>query len=201
MTSNSVYKCTNGKVAKSCQSCGAAIYVWPADAKRGYGKYCGVECKKAAVRRHGLHEKGAEDIGQNSYYGAKMRCHNTSNPGFAEYGGRGIAMCDRWRFGENGRTGIECFFEDMGARPSADHSIERTDNEAGYSPGNCIWATQKVQVRNRRNTRAVLRSDGVSFVNAEAASDATGIHPENIKSVCRGRSKTAGGYRWSYVEN
>lgn len=200
MGPNTLSKRSGGKIQTACQSCGAPIFVWPSDQKRGYGKYCGIICKQSAIRKHGITDKRADDIGQNSYFGAMMRCHNPENPDYSEYGGRGIAMCDRWRFGEGGKTGIECFFEDMGARPSKAHSIERADNDEGYSPINCTWATKTTQVRNRRNTRAVVRGDGTRYSNIAEASDATGIRPENIRSVCRGLSKTAGGYRWSYAE-
>lgn len=200
MAANSIFECTDGKTHVSCKACGVSIYVWPADIKRGYGKYCGKICKQSAVRKHGLNDKRAEDIGQNSYFGAMMRCHNPENPDYPEYGGRGLEMCDRWRFGEGGKVGIECFFEDMGPRPTANHSIERTDNDKGYAPGNCTWATRKTQVRNRRNTRGVIRGDGVRYVNIGEAAEANGIGRENIRSVCRGLSQTAGGHRWSHAE-
>lgn len=72
----------------------------------------------------------------------KQRCFNKNAKSYKNYGGRGIAVCRRWMKFEN-------FFADMGMRP-AGLTIERKNNERNYCPSNCIWATAKVQARNRR---------------------------------------------------
>lgn len=64
-----------------------------------------------------------------------QRCHNEKNPGYYKYGARGISVCARWR------ASFEMFFRDMGDRPSHEHSIERTNNDGNYEPGNCVWAS------------------------------------------------------------
>lgn len=81
-----------------------------------------------------------------AWYHMKDRCTNKNNKDWHHYGGRGIKVCDRWLTSSN-------FFKDMGEKPSSLHSIERVNNNKGYEPGNCVWATKKEQGRNKRNNR------------------------------------------------
>ncbi len=87
-----------------------------------------------------------------------MRCHNPKHVAYERYHGRGIGLCEGWLSFEN-------FYADMGDKPEATLSIERIDNEKGYTCGhcsqcvslgyelNCRWANAKDQARNRRNNR------------------------------------------------
>jgi hypothetical protein len=75
------------------------------------------------------------------------RCCDPSHKSYPSYGGRGIEVCDRWL------TSLSAFLADMGPRPSKRHSLDRIDNDQGYSPDNCRWATQKVQSNNTRTNR------------------------------------------------
>jgi hypothetical protein len=72
----------------------------------------------------------------------RQRCRNPRNPRWADYGGRGITICERWNSYAN-------FLADMGERP-AGMSLERIDNDGNYEPSNCKWATQAEQIRNQR---------------------------------------------------
>lgn len=73
----------------------------------------------------------------------KQRCNNAKAYRYKDYGERGIVVCDRW-------NSFECFFEDMGQRPSISHSVDRIDNDGNYEPGNCKWSTRSEQQRNKR---------------------------------------------------
>ena len=89
-----------------------------------------------------------------------QRCNNHRTINYKNYGGRGIAVCDRWLKFSN-------FLEDMGARPGNRHTIERINNNKGYCPDNCKWATYTVQVRNRRvPTRNKSGVSGVGVVKS-----------------------------------
>lgn len=80
------------------------------------------------------------------------RCHNSRNKAYPYYGGRGITVCDRWRYGSDGMTNWETFLFDMGV-PDKGLSIDRVDNDKGYSPDNCRWATITQQNRNKRTNQ------------------------------------------------
>lgn len=76
----------------------------------------------------------------------KSRCLNPNDKSFPNYGGRGIMICDRWRYS------FEAFYEDMGPAPSSSHSIDRIDPNGDYRPDNCRWVTWDTQCRNKRHT-------------------------------------------------
>lgn len=76
----------------------------------------------------------------------KNRCYNKADARYADWGGRGIKVCARWR------NSFENFLADMGEKPEG-KSLERKKNHLGYSPSNCTWATPSEQGSNRRNSR------------------------------------------------
>lgn len=91
-----------------------------------------------------------------------QRCENPNHTHYARYGGRGIAMCDRWRHD------FTAFAEDVGERPSMSHTIDRIDGDKGYEPGNVRWALPVEQQRNRSDTHRI-QWQGRTLSGKEAA--------------------------------
>lgn len=98
----------------------------------------------------GFELHGLTDTPEHNVWGhMRQRCHNTKNKSYKDYGGRGITICDRWRIS------FQSFYQDMGPRPSADHQIDRIDNDGNYEPSNCRWATRETQLNNYRRNRFI----------------------------------------------
>jgi len=104
----------------------------------------GKEQRIKSVTTHGASRKLPE---YEIWKGIRARCYNPNHESYANYGGRGIKMSERWDDFTN-------FLIDMGQRPTKKHSVDRFPNIDGdYSPDNCRWATDYQQSRNKRNNR------------------------------------------------
>lgn len=82
------------------------------------------------------------------WQGIKRRCSSDKGKDFPNYKGRGITVCERWQIFQN-------FFDDMALSYKPGLMIERTNNNLGYSPENCIWATRQQQNLNKRNLHLI----------------------------------------------
>jgi len=125
-------------------SCGTRKEIRGYDLLNGQTKSCGCLNKEKLLRKvttHGMTNTAT----YKSWCGMKGRCNNPRDAAYGRYGGRGIKVCPRWLQFEN-------FFEDMGEKPEK-LTLERLDNNKGYSPDNCTWATRWTQNRNKKNNR------------------------------------------------
>ncbi len=102
---------------------------------------------------HGGRREHSRTPAYVSWEAMKRRCRNSNSTQWANYGGRGIRVCERWNLFEN-------FLADMGQRP-AGTSIDRIDNNGGYEPGNCRWTSRTVQANNTRRSRSAELAEGV----------------------------------------
>jgi hypothetical protein len=115
---------SDGIINKTSQSCGCSRFIRKYNYKAGRRKSMGALFQV--------------------WSGMINRCYNVANRGYKDYGGRGIEVCERWRVLFNN------FYEDMGL-PIEGYSIDRVDVNGNYEPGNCRWATDVEQSRNKRN--------------------------------------------------
>lgn len=139
---------------RTCEQCGASFSVkYQSSPVRFCSRNCAASTHRAPCgesnpnwrggkTKHPLYQIYLEMIG---------RCHRPTHKRYADYGGRGITVCDAWR------TDFWAFVNDMGPRPDgvgptsrALWSLDRIDNNLGYELSNCRWANHQQQAKNRR---------------------------------------------------
>ena len=82
--------------------------------------------------------------------GAVGRCHDPNDPNYADWGGRGIKVCDEWRY--DSKTFLDYILAELGPKPPKT-VFDRINNDGHYEPGNVRWATYKQSARNKRSNR------------------------------------------------
>ena len=120
--------------------CGIKKWVSDRSVRRGLVQSCG----SCANKTHGASKTPEYAV----WRGILARCLRNTHPAYHNYGGRGITVCAQWYT-------FQQFFADMGRRPFKGASLERVDNNLGYTKTNCCWANTTTQSRNRRSNRRV----------------------------------------------
>lgn len=164
----------HGRLLRVCQCyCGVVLPVFAGHLRDGHTRSCG--CLELQSRQGRNANRAALAAARGRYHRGHpttystwramiYRCENERYRDYPKYGGRGIYVCDRWR------ESFDAFLGDMGPRPPR-MTIDRIDVNGNYEPGNCRWATSKVQSNNRRHHYRLTRS-GVTKTLAEWAREA-----------------------------
>jgi hypothetical protein len=122
--------------------CGVEWFVPSGSLRNGSTRSCG--CLKRDEMSQRLRTHGGAFMPEYKIWEAmRRRCSKPSDPSYKNYGARGISVCERWLDYGN-------FLADMGKRPTPKHTLDRTNNDGNYEPGNCHWATRSEQAKNRR---------------------------------------------------
>jgi hypothetical protein len=148
-----------GTIATCRCQCGATHEVLAFLVAAGKAGSCGC-LKYQRGRINVLHGKSRTKV-HNTWCEMLSRITNPKDGRYADYGGRGLTVSEDWKIFTN-------FYRDMGDPPSLSHSLDRIDNEKGYSKDNCRWATAKEQARNTR-TNVVVLYEGRKICLTEAA--------------------------------
>lgn len=133
-------------------------------------KVCSIKCEyyKTNTRTHG---KSSTSI-YKAWLNLKTRCNDPKHKHYSHYGGRGIKVCDRWL------NSFENFLEDVGEKPTPQHTLDRIDNNGNYEPSNCRWATRIEQANN--NTRNINITYNGQTKTLQQWADVVGIDYKNI---------------------
>lgn len=148
-------KIKDGNVMWECQcSCGNKTLVTSYNLRSGRVGSCG--CRKSKFTSENTSGENnpnhKHNLRNTKLYAIwtmmKQRCYNPNNKNFKDYGGRGITVCEEWL------NDVQAFYEwSMKNGYKEGLTIDRIDNDKGYSPDNCRWTTMKVQRKNQRKRK------------------------------------------------
>lgn len=148
-----------GRTRFLCQcDCGNERIVSGDDLRTRHTQSCGCYRRMraaAAFTTHGHTKRKNRTSEYGIWTHMKTRCYNECSQFYHRYGGRGISMDPKWR------DSFEAFFADMGPRPSPRHSIDRKNNDGGYTLNNCRWASPIEQASNKSST-VLLEYSGIT---------------------------------------
>ncbi len=162
-------------------SCGVKKEILMSSVRTNTTKSCGCLQRERATNtgkkniKYAIASKGSQTHGMSNYpefkvwMGMKARC---SNPEDKHYCGRGVRVCSSWL------NSFDRFILEMGRRPTDKHSIDRIDNDKGYSKDNCRWATIIEQANNKRTSKTITYNNKTQTI-AEWARE-TGLNKKML---------------------
>lgn len=175
---------SNGKAKRGghlvlCRcDCGKEKQFHAGNLKHKKTKSCGcLTIERLKTHGHTLNRTRTPEYG--AWKGMRNRCYRRGDRGYKNYGGRGIVVCDKWLHS------FESFFEDMGFKPTKQHSLDRINNDGNYEPGNCRWATKIQQCNNVRTNRNITLN-GVTKTIAEWSREISMPRMKLYLRLCRG---------------
>ena len=141
--------------------CGNYTKVAATHLRTGHTVSCGCRAKEqreslpAQNTTHGYYLGGKPDLFIATYNSMVARCYNPNSPCYRRYGGRGIGVCEEWK---NSKVAFHKWCEETYIEG---RTLDRIDNNRGYSPDNCRWATKTQQARNRKSNVVYQTSKGI----------------------------------------
>lgn len=169
--SHSVKYTKHSKVFWDCTcECGNRTKVSTSHLTSGHTKSCGcsnVEAIRQVNYKHGMSKTRFYEIWLNMV----RRCTDENNAAYTNYGGRGITICQEW-------LSFDAFYDDMFSSYTGETTLDRINNNKGYSPDNCKWSTRQEQNNNRRSNR-YIEMNGETHTLAEWCK----IYNQNYKTV------------------
>lgn len=175
----------NGHIVWMCRCiCGNQHETAANNLTSGHVSSCG--CLRREIGRTKNLKHGAKHRHPSEYaiwMNMRQRCNNPRSRFYADYGGRGITVCERW-------GDFAAFLADMGERPDG-KTLDRIDNDRGYEPTNCRWATTVEQARNKRDTLNETARQLVRYMRRRGATladlaHAFGIGTNSIRVIAAG---------------
>lgn len=149
---NVAFKSKRHYLVWNCRcDCGKDHLVVAGNLKSGQVRSCGCLQKDTVRAMRTTHGDSQKGTAYRVWQKMKERCKNPKAKGYADYGGRGIRVCDEWAAPD----GYAAFIAHIGPRPSLGHTLERKQSDGNYEPGNVEWVPRADQNRNKRNTRNV----------------------------------------------
>lgn len=133
--------------------CGAKVMITASSVRKGRTTQCRICSRKQQSQTlKKLNPKLIDGVRsvlhplRQTWLNMWARCHDEKAQSYHYYGARGIKVCSRWE-------SFTLFVQDMGEKPTSQHSIDRINNDGNYEPENCRWATTKQQMNNRRKIK------------------------------------------------